>query len=97
MDQPLEEEQADQLGSKNLREELYFWSILFLASILFIIVSSVSGRFWQVSWFDFALFLILNIIAEQTYVVLPQGSRISASFAIILTVLVLFSPRFWKR
>ncbi len=77
---------------RNQREVLYFWTVLLLGAGLFVLTLTVSPHFWRINPLDFILFLLLNVVAELTYVVLPQGSRISASFAIILACLVIFNP-----
>lgn len=58
---------------------------------LWITTLFLTPQFWQVSHLDVFLFLLLNIMAEQTFIMLPQGGGISASFAIILASLLLFN------
>lgn len=75
----------------NTRESVYFWSVFVLGTIALISACMLFPNFWQVNTFDIVMFLVLNIIAEQTYVVMPHGSKLSASFAILLAVLILFN------
>lgn len=82
----------DELSKSNAWEYVYYWAIVSLGGFLFLLSCALFPHFWQVNGWDLLMFLILNIIAEQTYVVLPHGSKLSASFAIILAVMVLFSP-----
>lgn len=88
---PLIQEQEDESIRHNTRENLYFWSVLVLGGLAFVLAMVFTPEFWRISPFDFALFLVLNVVAEQTYVVLPQGAKISASFAMLLAVLLLFN------
>lgn len=84
--------EPEEASFRNQREALYFWSVMLLGSGLFTLTLAASPGFWRINTLDFFLFLLLNIIAELTSVVLPQGSRISASFAIILVCMVIFNP-----
>lgn len=87
------EAQLDQaLARSSFWERLYFWSVLLLGGLLSVLLCLRFPDFWRVSLFELLLFLVLNVIAEQTYVVLPRGSKISASFAIILVVMLVFNP-----
>lgn len=86
------EKEEDDLIRRNTRENLYFWTVFLMGALAFLTSCAYFPNFWHVNSFDVAMFLVLNIIAEQTYVVLPHGSKISASFAIILAVLILFNP-----
>lgn len=81
----------EDLIRRNTRENLYFWAVLFLGAAAFLLACGLTPGFWRINSFDLLLFLVLNIIGEQTYVVLPHGSKISASFAILLAVLILFN------
>ncbi|PKL76642.1 MAG: hypothetical protein CVV27_09200 [Candidatus Melainabacteria bacterium HGW-Melainabacteria-1] len=82
----------DDLSHHNTRENLYFWVVLLLGMTAFLSACLLTPGFWRVNGLDFLMFLVLTVIAEQTYVVLPHGSKISATFAILLAVLILFNP-----
>ncbi len=70
---------------------LYFWLVFLAASGMWILNMFAAPAFWQVNQVDMFMFILLNIMAEQTFVMLPQGGGISASFAIILASLLLFN------
>lgn len=89
---PLSEQEEDDLIRRNTRENLYFWAVLLLGALAFLSSLAVVPDFWKVNVFEVLMFLVLNVIAEQTYVVLPQGAKISASFAMLLAVLLYFNP-----
>ena len=82
----------DEQNKSNAWEYVYYWVIVTLGSMLFILSCLIFPGFWEVNGWDLLMFLVLNIIAEQTYVVLPHGSKLSASFSIILAVMILFNP-----
>lgn len=69
----------------------YFWLVFLAASGMWILNMFAVPAFWQVNQVDMFMFILLNIMAEQTFVMLPQGGGISASFAIILASLLLFN------
>lgn len=86
-----EAKQEDDTLHANLRESIYFWLLFCLGTLALICSCLFFQNFWQINSFDIFMFLVLNIVAEQTYVVLPHGSKLSASFAILLAALILFN------
>ncbi|MBT9544794.1 MAG: diguanylate cyclase [Candidatus Sericytochromatia bacterium] len=72
-------------------ERFYFWSVLVLGLVVFAYTCRTTHVFWAVNGWDFLVFALLSILAEQTYVTLPHGSKISASFSVLLTGLLLFN------
>jgi len=86
------DDQELDLTQPHFWERFYFWSVLLLGLGLLVYAMLFFPGFWRVNGFDLLIFLVLNVIAEQTYVVLPRGSKISASFAMILAAMLLFNP-----
>jgi diguanylate cyclase (GGDEF)-like protein len=72
-------------------ERYYYWSVLVLGIIVFAYTCRTTHAFWAINGWDFLVFALLSILAEQTYVTLPHGSKISASFSVLLTGLLLFN------
>lgn len=84
-------ERLAQTEQKKTHATFYFWGVFVLGMGLWISTLFLTPQFWQVNHLDVFLFLLLNIMAEQTFIMLPQGGGISASFAIILASLLLFN------
>lgn len=76
--------------SPNRVERFYFWAVLIIG-LLILIYSSATTPHSSIDGWDFVVFLLLSTLAEQTFVTLPHGSKISASFSVLLTALLLFN------
>ncbi len=74
-----------------LRASAYFWLTVLVA------VAALGFSIWVADWArpirfaDVLLFMLLNLLAERTCVELPHGSRITASYSILLSSLLLFN------
>lgn len=72
---------------------IYLYTVLILGIIAFGFAVFQNPYFWQRNdVLLLSLFIILNIFAEGTFAILPNGGRMTASFSIILASLILFNP-----
>lgn len=80
-------------GNNNLAN-VYFWSIatLGILSFVFTFISTASNHYSYKSLFEFLFFIILNIFAEISITRIPTGGSLTASFSIILTILLVQGP-----
>ncbi|PIQ26344.1 hypothetical protein COW36_14850 [bacterium (Candidatus Blackallbacteria) CG17_big_fil_post_rev_8_21_14_2_50_48_46] len=91
MGQDTELGQTSQRFSPVRAERFYFWSVVLWGLFILGFTYHQTPHFWSINGWDFVVFAVLSIMAEQTYVTLPHGSKISASFSVLLTALLLFN------
>lgn len=72
-------------------ERLYFWAVLVVGLLVLSYACVTTPFYWSINGWDFVVFALLSMMAEQTFVTLPHGSKISASFSVLLTALLLFN------
>lgn len=88
---------SNQINNKNDRNyltKIYFWSICFLGIIAFIFtfINTSSSHHTTKNILEFLFFVFLNIFAEIVITKIPTGGSLTASFSIILTVLLIQGP-----
>jgi diguanylate cyclase (GGDEF)-like protein/putative nucleotidyltransferase with HDIG domain len=79
---------------RNYLSKIYFWSIYFIGILAFIftfIDTSPSHHSYK-NILEFLFFIVLNIFAEIVITKIPTGGSLTASFSIILTVLLIQGP-----
>lgn len=84
-------EQLAPIEQKKSHASLYFWAVLLTGLGLWVLTVFSAPQAGTVRQLDIFLFLLLNVMAEQSFILLPQGGAITASFAIILASLLLFN------
>ncbi len=74
--------------------KVYFWSIAILGIVSFILtfLSTEDNNFNYKNTLEFLFFIVLNILAEISIIRIPTGGSLTASFSVILTVLLVQGP-----
>lgn len=80
--------------NRNYLSRIYFWSIFVIGilSFLFTFINTPQSQHSYKNILEFVFFIVLNIFAEIVITKIPTGGSLTASFSIILTVLLVQGP-----
>lgn len=86
--------QVNNTKDRNYLAKIYFWSIYFIGIIAFIFtfINTPENHHTTKNILEFLFFVFLNIFAEIVITKIPTGGSLTASFSIILTVLLIQGP-----
>lgn len=90
----MSETSSPQNRSQNHLAKIYFWSITVLGviSFVFTFMDTPQSQHSLKNILEFLFFIVLNIFAEISITKIPTGGSLTASFSIILTVLLVQGP-----
>ncbi|MFN8577700.1 MAG: diguanylate cyclase [Candidatus Sericytochromatia bacterium] len=79
---------------RNYLAKIYFWSISFIGvlALIFTFLDTPQSHHSLKNILEFCFFIVLNIFAEIVITKIPTGGSLTASFSIILTVLLIQGP-----